>query len=390
VSLPDEFKRFPRHWDVLPFTDVVSDATSGNIKIQKGEYLDEGEIPVVDQGQALFGGYTDNSDAVCKAELPTIIFGDHTRLFKFIEQPFALGADGVKVLEPVKKLDKKFLFHYLNQLRIPSAGYSRHYKFLKETYVPIPPLLEQIRIAAILDKAYAIRRKRQQAIQLADEFLRSVFLDMFGDPATNPKGWDMKTVSECLHEKIILQVQDGNHGNDHPKVNDFIEEGIPFVTANVVRRGKILFDQCYYLGEEWLEKLRIGFAKPRDVLVSHKGSLGFTAVLDDSFDNYILSPQTTYYRVDENHIMPEYLKTYFDSAYFQRLFEKEGIQSTRAYLGITRQKELPIMLPSIHIQREFVDVCDQFKKVIDKLVRSGNELPNCFNALSQKAFAGEL
>ena len=261
---------------------------------------------------------------------------------------------------------------------------------LKELDVPLPPLSEQKRIAAILDKADAIRRKRQQAIQLADEFLRAVFLDMFGDPVTNPKGWDVKKVSDWMKEGAILQVQDGNHGNDHPKVSDFSEDGLPFVTANVVRRGKILFDQCYYLDRSWLERLRIGFAKPRDVLISHKGSLGFTAVLDDSYETYIFSPQTTYYRVDESKLISEYLKAYFDSPYFQRLFEKEGIQSTRAYLGITRQKDMPIMIPNIEAQKRYLELYLKYQSVLSGINKANVDLPMCFKSLSQKAFAGEL
>lgn len=261
---------------------------------------------------------------------------------------------------------------------------------LNDLKVPVPSMPEQKRIAAILDKADAIRRKRQQAIQLADEFLRAVFLDMFGDPVTNPKGWDVKTVAECIADGEVLQVQDGNHGNDHPKVADFVPSGIPFITANVVRRGQILFDQCYYLGNEWLEKLRIGFAKPRDVLISHKGSLGFTAVLDDSFDTYIFSPQTTYYRVNENRLISEYLKGYFDTSYFQRLFEKEGIQSTRAYLGITRQKDLPIVLPDIQLQKKFSELVSRHKALKETAYRQRESLSDSFHALSQKAFSGNL
>ncbi|ARI00244.1 type I restriction modification DNA specificity domain protein [Pseudomonas aeruginosa PAK] len=109
-----------------------------------------------------------------------------------------MGADGAKVLEPKAELDKRFLFYYLSSLNIESAGYSRHFKFLKENVVPVPPLPEQKRIAAILDKADAIRRKRQQAIQLADDFLRAVFLDMFGDPVTNPMGWEVKRLGDVI------------------------------------------------------------------------------------------------------------------------------------------------------------------------------------------------
>lgn len=172
---------FPAHWDVLPFSLAVKDATSEYSKLQKSEYLEQGRFPIVDQGQQKFGGYTDDESVVSLDGCPAIVFGDHTRIFKFIDEPFCLGADGAKVLEPKAELDKKFLFYYLSSLNIESAGYSRHFKFLKENVVPVPPLPEQKRIAAILDKADAIRRKRQQAIQLADDFLRAVFLDMFGD-----------------------------------------------------------------------------------------------------------------------------------------------------------------------------------------------------------------
>ena len=297
----------------------------------------------------------------------------------------------------VKRVDKNYLRYAINSklnFIIDQAHGGVGLKHitkgkLEAIEIPLPPLPEQKRIAAILDKADAIRRKRQQAIQLADDFLRAVFLDMFGDPVTNPKGWEVKTVTELIRNGVILQVQDGNHGNDHPKVSDFSEDGIPFVTANVVRKGKILFEQCYYLDRTWLDKLRIGFAKPRDVLISHKGSLGFTAVLDDTYEDYIFSPQTTYYRVNEEKLMPEYLKGYFDSGFFQQLFAKEGIQSTRAYLGITRQKELPIMIPTMSEQLEYVQMLSKYEELSRKLFEP-KDFSGLFSSLSQKAFSGLL
>tara|TARA_R110001599_G_scaffold37898_1_gene116915 strand:- start:695 stop:1792 length:1098 start_codon:yes stop_codon:yes gene_type:complete len=192
---------FPARWQVLPFSEAVKDATAQYSKLQKSEYLEQGKFPIIDQGQQHFGGYTNDSSVISVNSCPAIVFGDHTRVFKFIDEPFCLGADGAKVLEPKVVLDKKFLFHYLSSLNIESAGYSRHFKFLKENVVPVPPLPEQKRIAAILDKADDIRRKRQQAIQLADDFLRAVFLDMFGDPATNPKGWPVFEMSDVIEFK---------------------------------------------------------------------------------------------------------------------------------------------------------------------------------------------
>lgn len=256
--------------------------------------------------------------------------------------------------------------------------------------IPLPPLEEQKRIAAILDKADAIRCKRQQAIQLADDFLKSVFLDMFGDPVTNPKGWEIAKISDCMTNGVIEAIQDGNHGNDHPKVADFTTEGYPFIAANVVRNGQILFEKCYYLDKSWLEKLRIGFAKPRDVLLTHKGTLGLTAVLDNSFDTYIFSPQTTYYRLNEEKMLPEFLAAYFQSSYFQSILAKEGKQSTRAYIGITRQRDLPIILPPIKVQKEFVKVIKFFEGINKSIAEASSSNPELFDSLSQKAFLGKL
>ncbi|MBK6923737.1 MAG: restriction endonuclease subunit S [Thermomonas sp.] len=107
---------------------------------------------------------------------------------KFIDFPFAMGADGIKVLKPVDGCDIKYLYHFLRYSKLPDAGYSRHYKFVKELEVPLPPLPEQRRIAAILDKADALRAKRREAIAKLDQLLQSVFLDMFGDPVSNSEG----------------------------------------------------------------------------------------------------------------------------------------------------------------------------------------------------------
>ena len=191
-------------YEILPFDHVISDATAGNNKVQKANYSDNGKFPIVDQGQNLFGGFTDDEQLTVKNPLPSIIFGDHTRIFKFIETKFCLGADGVKILEPKLAINKKFLFYYLSSLPIPSLGYSRHYKVLKEFNILLPPLPEQTRIAAILDQADKIRQKRRRAAALADEFLRSVFLEMFGDPVSNPKGWEVEKLG-----KNILKANNG-------------------------------------------------------------------------------------------------------------------------------------------------------------------------------------
>lgn len=99
-----------------------------------------GDYPVVDQGQNFISGFCDDPDKLIDFDLPLIIFGDHTRCFKFVDFPFDLGADGTKVLPPNKKLyDPKFYYFALLSLELPSRGYNRHFKLLKEGSLPLPP-----------------------------------------------------------------------------------------------------------------------------------------------------------------------------------------------------------------------------------------------------------
>ena len=379
MSLPVEFSRFPSHWDVLPFTKAIKDSTSGNVKIQKSEYSESGDIPIVDQGQSLFGGYTDDVNAICKADLPTIIFGDHTRAFKYVEIPFALGADGAKVLEPVAKLDKRFLYHYLKQLRLESAGYSRHYKFLKETYVPVPPLTEQKRIAAILDKADAIRRKRQQAIQLADEFLRAVFLDMFGDPVTNPKGWEVKPL------KQLAKVTTGN--TPSRKEAKYYGDHIEWIKSdNINTPSHFLTKASEHLSVEGKQVAR----------VVGKGSTLVTCIAGsfDCIGNAAYADREVAFNQQINALTPlAGVSSWF--LYSLILFSKKHIQSasTNSMKGMVskgKMEEIPMICPPISLQERFQETFISFLSLNEKLNCSSAASSDVFNSLSQRAFSGHL
>ena len=209
-------------WPTLQFDEAVEDASGGNIKTKQNDYAEVGEFPIVDQGKALIAGYTDDEAALCKVPLPVVIFGDHTRCLKFVDFPFGMGADGVKVLKPKAGLDAKFLYHYLRQIKLPDGGYDRHFKYLKRETVPLPPLEEQRRIAAILDQAEALRTQRRTALALLDSLTQSLFLDMFGDPVANPKGWPLEAL------KVLGKV---STGGTPPGGRDGMFGGsIPFLT----------------------------------------------------------------------------------------------------------------------------------------------------------------
>lgn len=351
---------FPAHWDVLPFSLAVKDATSEYSKLQKSEYLEQGRFPIVDQGQNKFGGYINDESVVSLEGYPAIVFGDHTRIFKFIEEPFCLGADGAKVLEPKVELDRKFLFYYLSSLNIESAGYSRHFKFLKENVVPVPPLPEQKRIAAILDKADAIRRKRQQAIQLADDFLRAVFLDMFGDPNNNSKNVPVLPMTE------VFNIRTGSLNS-----NAAVDGGMyPFFTC----AKEVFAIDDYAFDQEAL--LLAGNNAQADYDVKHyKGK--FNAYQR----TYVLTLRSKSWSYPFYKFALEY-----QLENLKRV--SKGSNTKYITMEIMRRTMLPVPIESE--QRGFVEY---FEKINDVQSFSENHRHECtalFSSLSQKAFSGRL
>lgn len=187
-------------WKKVNFTNAVMDITGGNRKFQTSEYLTEGFYPIVDQGDKFICGFT-KSDDIVKRKKPVVIFGDHTKLIKYVDFDFCLGADGVKVLEPIDQIDSKFLYYYLSTIKLPNVGYSRHFKFLKEVQIPLPPLPTQRAIAARLDRADALRQKDRQLLQAYDDLAQAVFVEMFGDPVRNEKGWEVVVLKK--HANVL-------------------------------------------------------------------------------------------------------------------------------------------------------------------------------------------
>jgi type I restriction enzyme, S subunit len=128
----------PQGWEKVKVGSLLLKGIKAK-KIQKGEYLDNGSTPCIDQGSSFIGGYTNDDDARIVAPLPLIVFGDHTRVLKYVDFPFAIGADGTQLIAPnSSRLSVEYLFYALQSANISNHFYARHFKFLKEESVLIP------------------------------------------------------------------------------------------------------------------------------------------------------------------------------------------------------------------------------------------------------------
>lgn len=142
----------PQSWSTINFDEAVDVVSDRGVRIKQKDYLPLGAIPIVDQGDGMIGGYTNNSDAKVICSAIVIVFGDHTRRFKFINFPFAVGADGVKLFAATEFWNPRFLFLQLGTVDLEDRGYGRHYQHLRKEVLTLPPEQEQIRIVEKLEE----------------------------------------------------------------------------------------------------------------------------------------------------------------------------------------------------------------------------------------------
>ncbi len=167
------------------FNEIFIDKTKYGEKIQTSEYEKQGKHIIVDQGQAEIAGYTNREEGLF-IDVPAIIFGDHTRVIKYIDEPFFLGADGVKVLRcKEKNANYKYLYYALKSAKIPNTGYNRHFKWLKDVEINYPDSVKQGKIVYILDRVSNVIEKRKAELCSLDDLIKARFVELFGDPIRN-------------------------------------------------------------------------------------------------------------------------------------------------------------------------------------------------------------
>lgn len=179
-----------------------------------------------------------------------------------------------------------------------------------------------------------------------------------------PDSWEKLSTAQLLRANAIIDVKDGNHGANHPVKADWTESGLPFITAAQVKEYNIDYNGANKISGAPLQKLRVGFSEPGDVIYTHKGSVGRTAI---NSQPCILSPQTTYYRPNEEIISNKYLMYFFQSVFFTHQVDKVKNQTTRDFVPITQQYLFFILVPPIQEQHRIVAKVDQVMALCNQL-----------------------
>ena len=175
-------------FEIRPFEECI-EKIKYTTKIASQDFKESGRFPIISQEEAFISGYWDNPEDVFHINKPVVIFGDHSRHIKYVDFDFVIGADGVKILSPVKSINAKYFYYFLKWLDIPSLGYSRHYKALKEKSVKVFSETCQQRIVDELDLLTGIIDQKNAQLRDLDALAQSIFYEMFGDIIANEKKW---------------------------------------------------------------------------------------------------------------------------------------------------------------------------------------------------------
>lgn len=333
------------------FDEIFIDKTKYGVKVQTAEYGERGKHIIIDQGQNQIAGYTDCEDGLFE-EVPVVIFGDHTRVIKYVDEPFFLGADGVKVLRSKdNNANYKYLYYALKNAKIPNTGYNRHFKWLKEVKIEYPDRERQDEIVEILDKVSDVIRKRQDELSKLDDLIRARFAELFGDMKVNIKGWKIKTF-----EKMSCLITDGEHAT--PKRTT---EGIYLLSArNVLNHSLQLNDVDYIDQQEYDRIARRVMPQEGDVLISCSGTVGrCCSVPSDLKFQMVRSIALIRFNEEINPVFAEYMIT---SDYLQEQINSSKTASSQSNLFQGKIRALKGFVPPIELQNEFADFVRQVAK----------------------------
>lgn len=222
-------------WEAVPFAQALQPTPPlAGKKLLAREYRAQGLYPVIDQGQRAIAGWTDDRSLVIDFGLPYIVFGDHTRVFKFVEVPFVLGADGTQLLKPASEFDPRFFYYFCQSLEIPHRGYNRHFGLLKEREVLRPPIDEQRRIAAILWKVQRAIEVQEQLVATVRELKQAAMRQLFtrGLRGAAQKETPIGLVPTNWSPARICDIGEVITGTTPPtsRADFWIDGSIPFIT----------------------------------------------------------------------------------------------------------------------------------------------------------------
>mgnify|MGYP002868795298 CR=1 FL=1 len=362
---------------IVNFSDLIVDRTKDSVKLPTNEYKATGKTAIIDQGQNFIAGYTNNIDGIF-TDIPAIIFGDHTRVFKYVDFPFFLGADGVKILKANQEVSYKYLFHYFLQAKFPNTGYARHFKWLKDLKIPLPPLATQKHIAAVLDKCTALIAKHKLMLEKYDTLIKSRFIEMFGDPVQNPMGWEIKKLSD-----VCTKINDGTHNSpENYDTGDY-----KYITAKNIKESGFDFSNITYVSKEVHDSI-YSRCNPKmgDVLYIKDGVTTGIAMVNTLEEPFSLLSSVALLKQNKNFINGAFLAAQLNYPQKYKSIRENMGGAAITRLTIQKINIIPVVVPPLSLQNDFAGFVQQIDKSKCAVQKSLEKAETLYKALMQQYF----
>lgn len=247
----------------------------------------------------------------------------------------------------------------------------------------LPSLEKQKDLAELFWSINDSRNAYQKLLQETDELIKAQFIERFGE--TGEKGHcTTKTLQDLIDMKWITYHLDGNHGGDYPRADEFVNKGIPYISANCIVDDRIDMSLAKYVTEERANRFRKGIAKDGDVLFAHNATVGPVAILKTEKPVVILGTSLTAYRCNKDHILGEYLMAYMKNPLFIQQYERNMQQTTRKQVPITTQRKYTFIIPLLEEQKEFAKFVNQSDKSKIELKQTIEKVENIIKSLVQQ------
>ncbi|AEG17735.1 restriction endonuclease subunit S [Methanobacterium paludis] len=405
-------ENLPENYELVKLGDVLSSITNGTTSTQNEEdngyrvtrieTIANGEIDLkrtnfvelnkekydkfkLNEGDILFSHINSTKHigktAIYHSEMGTLIHG--MNLLRLVPKKEIISP---KFLLYLLKNKKTRAFYQTRCKRAVNQS-SLDQKTIKKFEFILPPLKTQQKIVEILEKAEKLKEWRAETDVLTNEYLKSLFLEMFGHTGINPKKWPlMKATDICSKEKNAIKA--GPFGSSLKK-EFYVEKGYKIYGQEQVIKDDLSYGN-YYIPEEIYKKLQNCKIKEGDILISLVGSYGKISIVPKEFEPGIINPRLMKISLNQKIVSPLFFRFLLNSDGIKKKIEHVSHGGTMNIINVKIIKQLDFPIPPIQLQNQFAEIVQNVEQLKEEQKQSKAQIDNLFNALMQKAFKGEL